>query len=358
MYGTAPGPVGPDPRFPALARLRFRFTAARPLLLPAYAGSAWHGLLGHALRRGVCVTAQPSCHGCLLTETCAYPTLFGTPADAGCAGQRPHPYVLEPDPPGTPRELPPHTPFLLGATLIGSGVQLLAHLVHALRLAGELGFGARRTRFRLDTVEQEQALGGGAWHCIYDGTALRPIGTAIPPVPPCPSLVRLRLLTPVRLKARGRLVSPAAFTAADLLRALGVRAAALQHFYMPPAPPEDTGWSDARGALGSVRLGPAQLRWHDLPRYSSRQDTDMCLGGLLGELTLAGEALPAVWPLLWIGQWLHVGKATSFGLGRYRIVSGAPLTERLEPARSSRPVEPTHDGQPRSARPATGRHPA
>ncbi len=41
---------------PAWLRLRFDFTADEPLLIPGFSGSAWRGLLGHALKRSACVT--------------------------------------------------------------------------------------------------------------------------------------------------------------------------------------------------------------------------------------------------------------------------------------------------------------
>ena len=48
----------------------------------------------------------------------------------------------------------------------------------------------------------------------------------------------------------------------------------------------------------------------------------MVLGGALGRWTLQGDLAP-FWPLLHLGQWLHVGKNATFGLGRYRMESDA-----------------------------------
>ena len=38
----------------------------------------------------------------------------------------------------------------------------------------------------------------------------------------------------------------------------------------------------------------------------------MQMGGLIGEIELTGPALAALWPGLWLGQWVHVGKGTAF----------------------------------------------
>jgi CRISPR/Cas system endoribonuclease Cas6 (RAMP superfamily) len=44
----------------------------------------------------------------------------------------------------------------------------------------------------------------------------------------------------------------------------------------------------------------------------------MTLNGLTGRLWLRG--LPRIFgDLLWLGQWTHVGKNATFGLGRYLL---------------------------------------
>ncbi|WP_328984360.1 hypothetical protein [Thiorhodovibrio winogradskyi] len=53
----------PDPPLAGLNLLRLRFfcSALDPIRLPFFSGSAWRGLLGHSLRRSVCVTRAPQC---------------------------------------------------------------------------------------------------------------------------------------------------------------------------------------------------------------------------------------------------------------------------------------------------------
>ena len=65
------------------------------------------------------------------------------------------------------------------------------------------------------------------------------------------------------------------------------------------------------------------LQWFDWVRYSSRQQQEMALGGVVGSWQLNGpaDAIAGIWPWLWLGQWLHVGKNATMGLGGYRLTA-------------------------------------
>ena len=88
-----------------LSVYRLEFVALDAVRLPVYAGSAWRGAFGHALKRLVCVTREPACPPCLLYRSCVYPYLFETPPDPAAGKLRkypaaPHPYLLRPGPGG------------------------------------------------------------------------------------------------------------------------------------------------------------------------------------------------------------------------------------------------------------------
>jgi CRISPR/Cas system endoribonuclease Cas6 (RAMP superfamily) len=63
------------------------------------------------------------------------------------------------------------------------------------------------------------------------------------------------------------------------------------------------------------------LRWLDWTRYSSRQQQEMTLGGAVGtwRFTAPADTLAALWPWLWLGQWLHIGKNATMGMGGYTM---------------------------------------
>ncbi len=316
--------------FPLLSRFRFGLRALDWIRLPPYPGSAWRGLLGHGLRRTACVTRAPSCEGCLLIHGCVYSQLFETPPPPGLDlrgfSSVPHPFVLNIDP-KAPRQYQPGEALGLGITLMGPAIPQVPYLIHALGWAGQRGVGPGQGALALETVEREGVPGGGCWERVYDaaqGAYLQRWPEPLAP-PEAPEQVRIRLITPLRIKRDGHFVVPREFALADLLRHLYNRLQRLAVLY--GGHPES--FSPHRGPdlTQGLAVIDADLYWHDWTRYSSRQDTLMQMGGLLGDLRVAGPLLADVWPALWVGQWTHLGKGTAFGLGAYRldpVEEGAP----------------------------------
>lgn len=331
-------PLGLDLGLPPIVAVRFELVSVEPIRMPAYAGSAWRGLLGHSLRRTACVTRQPTCDGCLLAGTCAYSIFFESPPTRPELASRytalPHPFVLDLDAHHA-RDLPAGAGVRLGLNLIGPAIELLPYLIQALKLAGERGIGRAGGRFELREVIAEHVLGGGDWRRVYAGASgeyQRVVGQR-PHAPPVPrGAVAVELRTPLRVKRQGHFVGPTAFVPGDLLRGLASRLSSLAAFYGGTNDPLD--WSRLADAASTVRLSVRDLSWSDWTRYSSRQGTTMQMGGLVGAMVLDGPGLATLWPTLWIGQWTHVGKGTSFGLGKYRLCAADGSGSSSDPGRA------------------------
>jgi len=150
-----------------LSRCRLTFRATVNLRLPAYAGSAWRGAFGHALKRLVCVTHEPVCPPCLLYRSCIYPYVFETPPDPGVGKltqypAAPHPFVLIPD--EHSGRVAAGERLTLDVHLFGHGHRHLPYVIHALNQAGQRGLGQDRGALELLSVAQAD---GDDWRLVY-----------------------------------------------------------------------------------------------------------------------------------------------------------------------------------------------
>jgi hypothetical protein len=309
-----------------IARYSFEFSAELPIRLPDYPGSAWRGALGHALKRAVCVVRGTPCPECLLYRACVYSYVFETPPPAAALKMRkynaaPHPFVLDAQPNPEPQT------FRLGLTLIGQAERQLPYLVHALRQAGRQGIGKRDNRLELQAIRQT-GVDGDSQRIWTAEQPLTPLPASVPAIPPLPERCSIHLETPLRLRREEHQVGPNEFGFTDLFGNLLRRLSMLSYFHTDT--PLETDFAGLRREARGIVLEEPKLAWRDWTRYSSRQDTTMQMGGLTGSFVLGGSALAPFWPYLWLGQWTHAGKATSMGLGRYRI--------ETIPANSPRPA--------------------
>ncbi|MFQ5660497.1 MAG: CRISPR system precrRNA processing endoribonuclease RAMP protein Cas6 [Gammaproteobacteria bacterium] len=326
----------PIPRIP-VAHYRFSFKCDTFPPDNQYLGSAWRGALGHALRRTVCVTGLPECDACLLYRSCSYPYLFETPPPVQTQKMRrytaaPHPFIIVLPPSGMDRD--DTGDWLLELVLIGHAAnQQLAYLIHALKEAGRQGITSARLKMELTGVAQAVALPPRNYHTIYQAPEghLEPLPITAPECPPVRDIVHLQLHTPFRFKKAGNLVTAETLGFPDLFGALLRRISMLSYFHTDT--PFEIDFRRLIAATRHVETVSKELRWHDWTRYSTRQRTTMQLGGVVGTIIFRGPEMEQFWPCLWAGQWLHAGKATSMGLGRYTIQETASLPERTAAVR-------------------------
>ncbi len=311
-----------------VSRYQFIFRAEEDIRLPAYAGSAWRGVFGHGLKRSLCVTKRKDCPGCLLWRNCVYAYLFETPPPQGSAKLRrypaaPHPFVLEPDEGARVISVGEH--LQLGCVLIGRANTQLPYIVQAFRLAGQKGVGQGNGRFSVEKVYQERQLGSTDWEVILDRgeELLRSLTIEPPHIPPLPESVVIRFRTPLRVQRDGSLIGPEDFAFHDLFRTLLRRLSLLSYFHT-----NDPWELDFKGLNQASRVVPIRkkrLRWGKWIRYSSRQQTEIQMDGVQGEVVLDGALFESFWPFLWLGQWTHAGKGAVMGLGRYTLEDIASL---------------------------------
>lgn len=132
--------------------------------------------------------------------------------------------------------------------------------------------------------------------------------------------VRVQLVTPCRFKEGNKLSADLSF---KMLFQLVVRR--LHSLWALDG--ESVHYENFRDMITlaeSVHTVESGLFWKDWTRYSSRQNTNMQLGGLQGSIVYEGRIEPFL-PFLAMAEKLHIGKQTSFGLGEVHCVLEASL---------------------------------
>jgi hypothetical protein len=300
-----------------LALFECHFQRSAAATMPAYAGSAWRGAFGHALKKTVCVARSVECPSCLLYRSCIYPYLFETPPPPDSVKMRrynavPHPFTLRLEAQADDLR------FRLGFVLVGHAGRYAPYVVHAFAQAGNAGLGRDRQCFELIQVKQALDPAQDAWRLIYQpGQPLHARPARVPSMPAIPESFELHLESPLRLRRQGQLVTPTNFHFADLFGSLLRRISMLSYFHHDT--PLEADFRALSQAARAISIEDSTLRWHDWTRYSSRQDSAMKMGGLLGHFRLRGAGMERFWPYVWLGQWTHAGKGATMGLGRYRI---------------------------------------
>ncbi len=260
----------------------FTLRAEETIHLPEYKGSTFHGGFGRAL-----YAISPTWSNYFLAPK----------SNAGHA--LPPPYVLLP-PLDEKTTYEAGENFPLNLTLFGEANQHYA-LTHAAveYLGGRFGLGYGRGKYSIQEI-----------------TTSKPPGTETSTTET--GCIKLRLTTRLRLKNNNRL-SRQAPDFSQLISRLGGRIKSLEHAYAGTA---DSLIPEFNTDQIHHIKHQDHTNWDDWDRFSGRQKTWMKFGGLLGEITYQGDLQPYL-PLLRLGEWIHIGGKTSFGLGKYRLIEEA-----------------------------------
>jgi CRISPR-associated endoribonuclease Cas6 len=303
------------------------------ILLPPYKGSTLRGAFGTVFKRIVCALKNKNCEECMLSGRCVYAYVFESKPQErihifGRVNTIPRPFVIEP-PEGEKTEFSPGERIDFALLLVGRASEYLPYFVYTFEELGNWGIGKGRGRYKLlqvkvpegrkvynsktrtitPTVPSQIDLGGAVQYCI-DG-----INSAT-----SSQRVTLRFKTPTRIKFNRRLVIDPQFHI--LIRQLLRRLFLLWHFHCRGSDSAEELKDHHKEVIQysyKVKLLSSSLRWYDWERYSHRQKTKIRLGGFIGEVTYEGPVAPFL-PLLRAGEVLHIGKSTTFGLGKYEIL--------------------------------------
>lgn len=299
------------------------------LFLPEYKGSTLRGGFGHAFRRIACVCRSKECAHCILKQKCIYSCIFETPVPEDTEMMRkyntaPHPFVIEP-PIEEQKIYNYNEEFNFSLILIGKVIDYLPYFIYTFEELGKIGIGKSKGKYRLLEVAEYNLGQNGKDHknIIYNSNSKKlsmfnnSVNWADIMDSPAPSRLCLSFLTPTRIKYNNMLTIDPEFHV--FFRNILRRISLLSYFHCSQKL-NDSEFKHLIEKAKNIKTVRTRLYWNDWERYSNRQNRLMKMGGFVGEITYEGDLEP-FWPYIKLGEYIHVGKGSSFGLGKYIICS-------------------------------------
>ncbi len=297
-----------------VSKLEFSLKTRNSFGLPDFKGSTFRGKFGHILKRTICINTEKDCAKCNLREKCAYIYLFET--HNGHNQEVARPFIIEP--PLTRKQFFLKDEMLyFNLVLVGKAQEYLPYFVYTFHKMGEEGIGRDRGRFSLEEVRAVDERGERVsiynhsektLHNHFPRIDLEKIEAELRPS------VTLHFLTPAKITVNKKLVDELTFPV--LLKSILRRYHSLRYFHQDGSKERfEIDWEAAE----RIRILNNNLKCRRLKRYSNRQKRPLPLEGFVGKITYEGNLSPFM-PWIKIGEYLHVGKGTTFGLGWYRVV--------------------------------------
>lgn len=298
--------------------LVFQIRSRRNGRLPRFRGTTYRGAFGYALKKTVCIVRHGNCGDCFLRSRCAFPNVFEGVPPTDRTFMRKYPYIPQPFVIRAEREQPDvvQADQLEAFTirLFGPAIDFYPYVVVAVERMLETGLGRDHIPFDLvDVSDGESSVfnAGRPGDLRQPATRLlelKPHSSDVQPVE-----LRLEFVTPTRIRTDGAINASPDLSA--VLRAAARRLRILNHFYGDGSElPEDIG--PVLQAADNARRVNGSLSEFTIQRRSKRQNTQMPLSGFVGCVDYElDDALPISWLLM--AQETNVGKATSFGFGRF-----------------------------------------
>ena len=280
-----------------LLKLTITIQLQQDTQLPAFKGSMLHGWFGHALKAA---------------DEHAYFICYGEHHN-----QQPKPYVICPSDDHKTQwrkgEL-----YRFELSLFGQATQLVDSLFVALKIGEGLGFGPQRTPFQVISIATQNPYG------LQAGAAPLTLAQMIllPDTPPLIDTERelaVTFITPTRLKSQGKVckihIPDIHFLNQQILR----RLIQLTRFWVLDEPVLFDELYTYQPAIRQLKT-TNHCYFEDWHRFSHKNQEHLPFGGLKGQVSFYGDLTNLI-PVLKIGELLHIGGKTTFGLGKYQLIT-------------------------------------
>lgn len=277
----------------SLVKLRFYIQFQEAALLPSFKGSMLHGWFGHALKA---------------VDERAFHVLYGSHDQ-----QQPKPYAVCPND-DLKQDWHKHEIYHFDIVLFGQACQLAQVVIDTANYGQKLGLGAHKTRFTLLSVCSvlPSSLKAG----VHINTLKDWLPSNIESLATTKEIA-LHYRTPVRIKALGKIVQQAP-RLDEWLNHILRRWSQLTCFWVLEDQDLFNQLYDERPRIGDYDM-ISHVYFEDWQRYSKKDKQHLPFGGLKGQVSYCGDIAQAL-PLLSVGQQLHLGGKTTFGLGAYQLI--------------------------------------
>lgn len=265
--------------------------------LPSFKGSMLHGWFGHALKAA---------------DDRAYNICYGTHDE-----QQPKPYMISPSL-DHKTEWKKGELFEFDITLFGDAVNLVDQIFQALHIGEKLGFGVKRSPFKVISVASHTAQG------LKIGVQVTKLSDWLhdhsqPSLIEEKQEVTITLQTPVRVKHNGEIVKSEVNDTAFWVNSILRRLKQLSQYWVVDSPELfDAVYNETR--ISQNIEVTSHCYFEDWQRFSLKQKEQLPFGGLKGQMSFYGD-LETILPILKIGELIHVGGKTTFGLGKLKLIS-------------------------------------
>ncbi len=237
----------------------YKINAKKPYL---FIGSKIRGAFGYTLKEEVCINPAFECKGCFAANECLFYKLFEVQNTT-------HPYRLD---------FKLHSKEYKFSILLFGELQNHKELIHKAMMRSlehykKINFKEKRKKLTIKKT---------------------------------PKVIKIELLTPLRIKKENRLATND-IDLLDILLSIHRRKEALfskgsQEFKIEK----------------NYKIITKHLYFQDVTRRSNKQKTKMNLGGLMGEMVIS-DIDKQMYELLKLGEVIGVGKSTVFGLGKIKV---------------------------------------
>lgn len=295
------------------------------LNLPVFKGSTFRGMFGHIFKNLACTC--PNLDGTHFEHlpNCIYGNIFESTNNNGKRVYLhqetiPRPFLFE----VTSEQQKYYFPgdrISFCFTLFGDSIKYLPYFVNVLDQMGKEGFGNRKQKAFLREIYTVNTEGDFdkrifliSENIIKSDFSIFDFKEIITDKKTNKAIIYFK--SPTRLKNNGHYTDLPEFHV--VFRSAVRRITSLLYYYHNHQQ-LDIDFKELFKKAEEVKLVESDVTWYDWERYSNRQKERMKLGGIVGKATYEGDLEPFI-PWLQLAEWTHIGKNTTFGLGKIKVV--------------------------------------